>query len=203
MHATHRWMGIRVKKVSTRFTPLAKISPYSAVCKKIMRLRMVEGMESSKRIVVVGGGVGGVTVAARLAKERPGWDVLLLEKNEQLGGRLDTLRMDGFRWDTGPTLLLAPGIYRAAFDILGRGRRMEDWTELRRVEPAYRVFLSDNTPLALTSDMSIMREQLEALEPGCFHRFLVYMEEARINFEKGFASRPFQSPDNSIWVLSA
>jgi hypothetical protein len=78
---------------------------------------------------------------------------------------------------------------------------MDDWSELRHVEPAYRVFLSDNTPLALTADMAVMREQLEALEPGCFHRFLAYMEEARINFEKGFASRPFQSSDNSIWVL--
>jgi phytoene dehydrogenase-like protein len=67
-------------------------------------------------------------------------------------------------FDTSPTLLLALGIYRFAFDALGRG--MDDWSELRCVEPAYRVFLSDNTPLAQTADMVVMREQLEALEPA-------------------------------------
>ena len=152
----------------------------------------------SKRIIVIGGGVGGITVAARLAKERQSWDILLLEKNDHLGGRLDQLCSQGFRFDTGPTLLLAPDIYRSSFAALDSS--IEDWAPLRRVEPAYTVFLGDGTRLALTSDMAAMRVQLEALEPGCFPQFLAYMQEARVNYERGFASRPFQSPDNSVWV---
>ena len=152
----------------------------------------------SKRIIVIGGGVGGITVAARLAKERQSWDILLLEKNDHLGGRLDQLCSQGFRFDTGPTLLLAPDIYRSSFAALDSS--IEDWAPLRRVEPAYTVFLGDGTRLPLTSDMAAMRVQLEALEPGCFPQFLAYMQEARVNYERGFASRPFQSPDNSVWV---
>ena len=158
----------------------------------------IPGNFKSNRVIIIGGGVGGSAVAARLAKEKADWDILLLEKNDHLGGRLDQLLTNGFRFDTGPTLLLAPEIYRSAFAAVGS--TIEDWSPLLRVEPAYTVFLSDNTRVILTSDMAVMREQLEALEPGCFPRFLAYMEEARINFERGFASRPFQSPDNSIWV---
>lgn len=69
-----------------------------------------------KKVVVVGAGAGGMALAGRLKKARPEWDVELLEKNKKLGGRMATEARGGFRFDTGPSLLLAPDIYREAFD---------------------------------------------------------------------------------------
>ena len=149
-----------------------------------------------RRVVVVGGGVGGLAVAGLLARARPDWQLTVLEKNPRVGGRVDELARQGFRFDTGPTLLLAKDIYEETF--LALGSALQDHVELRRVDPAYLCVLSDNTNVTLTADLGRMREQLERIEPGSFHNYLAYMREACINYVRGFGSRPFQSKDNAL-----
>mgnify|MGYP001553213049 CR=1 FL=1 len=57
------------------------------------------------RVVVVGGGFGGLATAARLAKL--GHEVTVLERLDTLGGAVSTVSADGFEWDAGPTSTLA------------------------------------------------------------------------------------------------
>ena len=57
-----------------------------------------------KNIAVIGGGLGGLSAAITLAKE-PHLNVTLYEKNEHLGGKLNQLHQDGFRFDLGPSIL--------------------------------------------------------------------------------------------------
>ncbi|GBF88243.1 phytoene dehydrogenase [Raphidocelis subcapitata] len=97
---------------------------------------------AQKSVIVVGAGVGGLVVAGRLA--RAGCAVTLLEQREGVGGRCQSVQREGYRWDTGPSLLLFPDVYRSAFEKLGS--RLEDHVELRRVEPAaYRVFFGPSS----------------------------------------------------------
>lgn len=93
-------------------------------------------------------------------------------------------------------MLLAKDIYEDTFAALGSD--LYDHIELRRVEPAYAVFLSDDTKVSLTADLHVMQKQLETIEEGSFLQYLSYMREAGTNYIKGFSSRPFQSKDNSL-----
>ncbi|MFC7362919.1 phytoene desaturase family protein [Nocardioides astragali] len=70
------------------------------------------------RVVVIGGGFGGMAAAARLAKL--GHDVTLLERAAVLGGALTTVELDGFAWDAGPTTTLLPAVIRDLFRKSGR-----------------------------------------------------------------------------------
>ena len=70
------------------------------------------------RVVVIGGGFGGMAAAARLAKL--GHDVTLLERAALLGGALTTVELDGFAWDAGPTTTLLPAVIRDLFRKSGR-----------------------------------------------------------------------------------
>ncbi|NYE38504.1 UDP-galactopyranose mutase [Nocardioides cavernae] len=70
------------------------------------------------RVVVVGGGFGGMAAAARLA--RLGHEVTLLERADHLGGALTTVEQDGFAWDAGPTTTLLPAVVRDLFRKSGR-----------------------------------------------------------------------------------
>ena len=70
------------------------------------------------RVVVIGGGFGGMAAAARLAKL--GHDVTLLERSGRLGGALTTVELDGFAWDAGPTSTLLPAVIRDLFRKSGR-----------------------------------------------------------------------------------
>ena len=83
------------------------------------------------RVVVVGGGYGGLASAARLAKI--GHDVTLLEAGPRLGGALGYVEQDGFRWDSGPTSTLLPAVLRDLFRKSGRA--LEKEVELVPVEP--------------------------------------------------------------------
>jgi phytoene desaturase len=61
------------------------------------------------RIVVVGGGIGGLAAAALLG--RAGHDVTLLEAGERPGGKSRRVELGGQRMDTGPSLVTFPGVW--------------------------------------------------------------------------------------------
>ncbi len=83
------------------------------------------------RVVVIGGGYGGLASAARLAKM--GHDVALLEAGPRLGGAVGYVEQEGFRWDAGPTSTLLPAVMRDLFRKSGRA--LEKEVELVPVEP--------------------------------------------------------------------
>ena len=70
------------------------------------------------RVVVVGGGFGGMASAARLAKL--GHEVTLLERSGVLGGALGTVEREGFAWDAGPHATVLPAVIRDLFRKSGR-----------------------------------------------------------------------------------
>lgn len=129
--------------------------------------------------LVVGAGIGGITAATHLA--RAGLDVMVLEKNNQPGGRCGRIVRDGHRFDTGPTLLVMPLQYEAEFRALGTS--LHERLELRRVDPTYHLVFDDASQLALTSDMTSMLAQLEVIEPGSFHGLQRYLREGRRHYE--------------------
>lgn len=81
------------------------------------------------RVVVVGGGLGGLACAARLAKL--GHEVTLLERSAELGGALSAVREAGFTWDAGPSWTAIPAVVRDLFRK--SGRTLE--AELGELEP--------------------------------------------------------------------
>ncbi len=97
------------------------------------------------RVVVVGAGVGGLAVAARLAARRH--QVTLLEAGDRTGGKLHTWRRDGFAFDTGPSLLTLPAVYRDLF--LKTGKPLEEEVDLQPVEPGFRYHFADGSRVTL------------------------------------------------------
>ena len=75
------------------------------------------------RVVVVGGGFGGLASAARLAKL--GHEVTLLERLPELGGALAPVTAGDFSWDAGPTSMLLPAVVRDLFRKSGRPAERE------------------------------------------------------------------------------
>ena len=91
------------------------------------------------RVIVIGAGVGGLATAARLAVK--GHDVTVLERSARVGGKLNTYRRDGFAFDTGPSLLTLPAVYRDLF--LKTGAPLESMVDLQEVEPGFAYHFAD------------------------------------------------------------
>ncbi len=65
------------------------------------------------RVAVIGAGMGGLAAAARLA--HAGHAVTVYEQAATHGGKLGTVCRDGYTFDTGPSLLTLPHVYRELF----------------------------------------------------------------------------------------
>ncbi|GAA1795549.1 phytoene desaturase family protein [Luedemannella flava] len=104
------------------------------------------------RVVVVGAGVGGLAVAARLA--RSGHRVTVLERAGTVGGKLAAYErhteVGTFRFDTGPSLLTLPHVFEELFATCGADLR--DRVDLVPLDPVVRHRFADGTWLDSTSD---------------------------------------------------
>lgn len=97
------------------------------------------------RIIVIGAGIGGLAVAARLAVK--GHSVTVYEQSDRVGGKCQAYERDGFVFDTGPSLFTLPAVYRDLF--LKTGASLEDTVDLQPVEPAFGYHFPDGTDVVV------------------------------------------------------
>lgn len=128
----------------------------------------------ARSAVVIGAGLGGLASAIRL--QHAGWNVTVLEKNSQLGGRCNFIEADGYKFDTGPTLLLMRDVLDDLFRSVGR--ELSDVLKLVRVRPNYRITFGDGSSLEVTADQARMAQGLEAIEPGASQALQRYIDDA-------------------------
>ena len=152
-----------------------------------------EALAKHYDVCVVGGGVGGLVTAAKIARDHKDKRVVVLEKNKECGGRMASQFIDvspsstssRYRFDTGPSLLLLPDVYRETFAMLGEN--MADHVEILEVNPLYRCFFQeDSSSLDISKDEKEMRRSVESIDPQAWPNFLEYMKVARGFLEFGF-----------------
>lgn len=95
------------------------------------------------KIIVIGAGIGGMAAAARLA--RAGHEVSIHESSDRTGGKCRTEWIGDYAFDTGPSLLTLPAIYRDLF--LKTGKRIEHILKLEPVDPAFNYHFADGKSL--------------------------------------------------------
>ena len=93
------------------------------------------------KIVVIGAGMGGMMSAARLAKA--GHQVSLYEASDRVGGKLHTEWIGKVAFDTGPSLLTLPAVYK---DFFARtGKHLGLLCEIQTVDPSFDYHFADGT----------------------------------------------------------
>ncbi len=128
----------------------------------------------NQEIVIIGAGIGGLSAGIRLAAV--GQRVRILEKNGAIGGKMGQFRQDGFRWDTGPSVITMRHVFEELFAAAGRD--LADYLTLLPVEPLTRYFYPDGVALDATRDLAAMAGQIAALEPRDVEGYLSYLAYA-------------------------
>lgn len=142
-----------------------------------------------RRAIVVGSGFGGIAAAVRLAAR--GWEVTVLERSDRAGGRARVVEQDGFRFDSGPTLVTAPFLLEELWNAAGA--RFRDDVALLPLRPFYRVHLPDRTVFDYVGDAEKMREEVRRLAPrdvSGYERFLATSERIAGVAFRTLAQRP-------------
>jgi phytoene desaturase len=127
-----------------------------------IRPRELSDAEVDNRVIVVGGGLGGLATACTLAAR--GYAVVLCDKNDWTGGKAAVHEEAGFRFDMGPTILTIPAVLKRIFDEANQP--LETALDLVPLDPQWRSFFTDGTTLDLHADVELMKKELEKFSPG-------------------------------------
>jgi len=95
------------------------------------------------------------------------------------GGSLKAIQ----RFDQGPSLLLLPHLFRETFNDLGTSLDAEG-VKLVKCEPNYNIHFHDATSIQLSTDIALMKEEIERFEgKDGFERYLGFLQESHRHYE--------------------
>ena len=147
------------------------------------------------KIAVIGAGPGGLATAVLLAGQ--GVDVTVYESQPEIGGRTGRITLGDFSFDRGPTFFLMPYVLQEIFQAVGRD--LNDYVDLRRLDPMYRLLIGQqggpDIEIDATQDIARMSAQLGELHPDdgrAFESFVAH-NRRKLNAAEPILRRPIRS----------
>lgn len=128
-----------------------------------------------KSVLVLGGGIGGLSCAIRLAGA--GVQVTLIEQQATLGGKLQRVKLGGYTFDRGPSTITMIDAFSRIFNSVGR--HIEDYVHFYPMSPMARNYFVDGTSVDLTNDVVAMQAQIAVFSPEDANNYPKFMAEAR------------------------
>lgn len=148
----------------------------------------------AREVVVVGAGFAGLSAAVRLAAS--GRSVTVVEQGSVPGGKAGLVERDGYRFDTGPTVLTMPELIEQTFQSVGED--MRDHVTLHEVTPAYGAHYPDGSVLRAYTDRDAMAEEIKrvcgAQEAVGYRRLADYLQRLYQAEYTQFIDRNFDGP---------
>lgn len=141
------------------------------------------------KISVIGAGLGGLSVACLLAAK--GHQVTVFEKNENAGGKMNLVEEQGFRFDTGPSLLTMPFILENLFKECGA--ELEEYLELVPLSPLCKYFYPDGTIFNNWDNKDKTAEEIKQFAPEdieAYSKFLNYASDLYTKTADAFIFNP-------------
>jgi len=141
------------------------------------------------KIAVIGAGIAGLSAACELAKD--GHLVEVFEQNSGPGGKMHEISIDGFRFDTGPSLFTMPFIAEHLFRYCGYD--IYDFIELVNLDPLCRYYFQDGTHFDSYTDREKAVKDLSEIDQqdaAEYVRFLDYSAKLYDRTAQSFLYNP-------------
>jgi phytoene desaturase len=100
------------------------------------------------KAIVIGTGIAGIATAIRLAVK--GYAVEVFEANSYPGGKISEFEKDGFRFDSGPSLLTMPQYVDELFQLAGKDPK--EYFNYQKLDVLCNYFYPDGTHLKAYAD---------------------------------------------------
>lgn len=132
------------------------------------------------KISVIGAGIGGLASACLLASK--GHDVSVFEKNSRVGGKMNLVEAEGFRFDTGPSLLTMPHLLEKLF--LECGENLVDHFTLTPLSPICRYNYQDGTVFDCFDDRIKTQKEIDKIAPEDSEAYSTFLDYAASIYNK-------------------
>ena len=135
---------------------------------------------SQRSVIVIGSGFAGMSAASFMARE--GWDVTVIEKHAQPGGRARQWIAEGFTFDMGPSFYWMPDVFERYFSSFGR--KVSDYYSLHRLDPSYRIYWNEGYT-DFPANYDALLKVFESIETGSAKKLEQYLKGAAYKYEVG------------------
>lgn len=144
-----------------------------------------------KTAIIIGSGFGALSLAIRL--QARGIKTTIFEKNAMAGGHAYQFKEKGYTFDMGPSLITEPDIIRSVFK--SAGKKMEDYIDIVKLDPYYRIYFHDKTYIDYNGDVKAMQDQIAKFnkdDAKNYPKFLKYSSKLyKAVITDGLGSKPF------------
>lgn len=147
----------------------------------------------TRKIIVLGAGFSGLSAAAYLSRQ--GFEVEILEKNGQPGGRARKLEADGYTFDMGPSMYWMPDIFERFFAHFGT--HSSNYYDLIQLSPAYRIFFDESKTIDIPTSKDELFNLFESIEKGSSKKLKRFLESAQKKYQF-VTHKLIHKPSNSI-----
>ena len=144
----------------------------------------------TKKVIVIGSGFGGLASALRLRAKN--YDVTLLEKHSDLGGRARVFIKDSFVYDGGPTVITAPYLFEELFTLFNK--KISDYVKIIPLNLWYRFVFSNGDTFDYSGDEKSMKKEIQKFSKGDLEGYKNLVNFTEKIFNKGFtdlSDKPF------------
>ncbi|MER3403753.1 MAG: phytoene desaturase [Chloroflexota bacterium] len=152
------------------------------------------------RVLVIGGGIGGLATAMRL--QARGYQVTVIEARSRVGGRAYQFRDAGYTFDMGPTIITAPQLLHALWTATGGN--LDNDVELVPLRPFYEICFADGIRFSYWGEPAAMEAEIARLSPADvagYRRFLVASGVLYRRVFEQLAKRPFLSLTSFLKII--
>ena len=137
----------------------------------------------SKKIIVIGAGFGGIASALRLRAKN--YEVTLIEKHSDLGGRARVFKKNGFTFDGGPTVITAPYLINELFELFNKNSK--DYINIVPLKIWYRFIFDDGLSFDYSGNENEMESQIKKINKSDVKGYQNLLKFTKKIFDKGFS----------------
>jgi phytoene desaturase len=132
--------------------------------------------------LVIGSGFGGMAAALRLRAK--GYEVTVVDRCSQLGGRAQVFERQGFRHDAGPTVITAPFLFDELFELFGE--KFSDHVTLVPLKPWYRFHFADGDSFDYGGTLEETLAEIARIEPKDCDGYRQLLLQSKRIYDVGF-----------------
>ena len=146
----------------------------------------------AKKVIVIGSGFGGLASALRLKAK--GFDIILVEKHPDLGGRARVFKKGSFIYDGGPTVITAPYLFEELFSLFNK--KISDYVDIVPLSLWYRFVFSDGDTFDYSGHEKSMEKEIKKFSEKDFKGYNELVNFTEKIFDKGFtdlSDKPFNN----------